>query len=43
MAPRNKLSNAMTNPLPSLAPLVNPKSIAILGASADFAKINGRP
>lgn len=27
----------------SLAPLVSPKSIAILGASADFAKINGRP
>ena len=33
----------MTNPLPSLAPLISPKSIAILGASADFAKINGRP
>ena len=27
----------------SLAPLVSPRSIAILGASADFAKINGRP
>jgi acetyltransferase len=27
----------------SLAPLVSPRSIAILGASSDFSKINGRP
>jgi acetyltransferase len=28
--------------MPSLEPLLNPRSIAILGASTDFGKINGR-
>ncbi len=28
---------------PDLAPLLNPRSIAIVGASADFSRINGRP
>ena len=27
----------------SLRALLNPASIAIIGASADFAKVNGRP